>query len=207
MQKIAIYGAGGFGRETELLIKQINQNTPTWNFIGFFDDNIKTETNYLGGIETINAIEEPLNVVIAIADGSIRKKIVKNIVNSNIKFPTLIHPSVIYDQEELIKGKGTVITALSIFTTNIKIGDFAIINLNCTIGHDVEIGHYTSIMPGANISGNVKIGTETLIGTGTQILQNVSVGNNCKVGAGAVVIDDVAEGKTVVGVPAKRINK
>lgn len=35
MRDIAIYGAGGFGRETACLIKEINSVKPTWNLIGF----------------------------------------------------------------------------------------------------------------------------------------------------------------------------
>ncbi len=37
MKDIAIYGAGGFGREVACLIKQINDSleNPRWNFIVF----------------------------------------------------------------------------------------------------------------------------------------------------------------------------
>ena len=38
MKDIAIYGFGGFGREIACVINAINQVTPTWNFIGYFDD-------------------------------------------------------------------------------------------------------------------------------------------------------------------------
>ncbi|MBQ1739289.1 MAG: transferase, partial [Clostridiales bacterium] len=36
--KIAIYGAGGFGKEVACLIKRINDNGGDWELIGFFDD-------------------------------------------------------------------------------------------------------------------------------------------------------------------------
>ena len=35
---IAIYGAGGLGREIACVLKKINMVTPTWNLLGFFDD-------------------------------------------------------------------------------------------------------------------------------------------------------------------------
>ena len=40
MKDIAIYGAGGLGREVACLIRMINESKeiPEWNFIGFFDD-------------------------------------------------------------------------------------------------------------------------------------------------------------------------
>lgn len=67
MKDLAIYGAGGFGREVACLIKRINAVKPTWNLIGFFDDGkeIGTENEYgkiLGGIKELNAWNKPLNV-------------------------------------------------------------------------------------------------------------------------------------------------
>lgn len=40
LKDIAVYGAGGFGREIACLIRLINESLeePKWNFIGFFDD-------------------------------------------------------------------------------------------------------------------------------------------------------------------------
>ena len=38
MKDIAIYGAGGFGREMASLLKRINSIEKQWNFVGFFDD-------------------------------------------------------------------------------------------------------------------------------------------------------------------------
>ena len=38
MEKIAIIGAGGFGREVKTLIDSINQSEKRYDLIGFFDD-------------------------------------------------------------------------------------------------------------------------------------------------------------------------
>ena len=39
MKDIAIFGAGGLGKEVACLVNKINEQEPTWNMIGFFDDN------------------------------------------------------------------------------------------------------------------------------------------------------------------------
>ncbi len=205
MKKIAIYGAGGFGRETHLLIDKINSASHQWEFIGYFDDYVSSEV--LGGIEVLNRFDQPLQLVVAIADPLVRRKIVDNIDNKYINFPTLIHPSANLERKELSIGKGTIIAAMNAFTTNITLGDHAIINLSCTIGHDVEIGNFCSLMPGVNVSGNVKIEDDVLVGTGAQILQNLTIYQGAIVGAGAVVTHDVAADTTVVGVPAKTLEK
>ena len=38
MRDIAIYGAGGFGREVLAMLEDINAKDHGFNFIGFFDD-------------------------------------------------------------------------------------------------------------------------------------------------------------------------
>jgi hypothetical protein len=62
MKKIAIFGAGGFGREVKTIIDSINLISPRFEFIGFFDDGVAKGTfvnNYpvLGGIKELNDLE------------------------------------------------------------------------------------------------------------------------------------------------------
>ena len=41
MQDIIIVGASGFGREILETIETINKQNPSWNVLGFIDDNLK----------------------------------------------------------------------------------------------------------------------------------------------------------------------
>ena len=97
MKDIAIFGAGGFGREVACLIKRINMQHPnTWNFIGFFDDDEGiwgTKNEYgavLGGIDKLNAWNKDLALVITIGNPQILHKIVDGITNQNIIYPNII---------------------------------------------------------------------------------------------------------------------
>ena len=210
MKQIAIVGAGGLGREILLMIHQINQLKPVWAVIGFFDDGLKAgctvdKTKVIAAIDRLNDWPTELAVVLAIADTAIKSQIAKNINNPFIKFPCLIHPSVVHG-ELSGDGRGSLICANSSLTTHITIGRHVIINLNCTVGHDTVIEDFCSIMPGSNISGKVKLKEGAYIGTGAQLLQDVTIGPYATVGAGAVGTKDVAPGEVVVGVPAKRIS-
>jgi serine acetyltransferase len=100
-------------------------------------------------------------------------------------------------------GEGTIVTAGNHMTTGISLGRFVIVNLACTLGHDVTIRDFSTIMPGSNISGYVSIGEGTLIGTGAKVLQHLVIGNNSKIGAGAVVTRNVGDNIVAVGVPAR----
>lgn len=209
MNDLIIYGAGGFGREVALLIEQINEAKYTWNVLGFVDDGIAPNTRIdglqvLGGLNYLHQCKQPMNIVIAIAQPLIRKTVAQSLVNKLFSFPTLIHPSANMGSSFRNNvGDGSIIAAFNVLTTGITVGNFTIINLGCTIGHDVALNNFCTVMPGCNISGNVKIGEGTLVGTGSQILQNLSIGSACKIGAGAVVTKNFGDGLTLLGVPAR----
>lgn len=211
MKKIAIYGAGGFGREVLTLINDINKINPQYQVIGFFDDGISKGTDVnglsaLGGINELNNVKEEVSVVLAIGNPETKKSILKKITNRLVDFPTIIHPSVmIGDRNWVSIGKGCIICGGTIITTNIIIRDFVILNLSCTVGHDTVIGDYAAFMPSVNISGEVEIGECVYVGTGAKIINQLKIGEGTIVGAGAVVAKDLPANCTAVGVPAKVI--
>jgi sugar O-acyltransferase (sialic acid O-acetyltransferase NeuD family) len=211
MKKIVIIGAGGFGRELKMLIDQINYNKKKYDFIGFYDDNIEKGSmingfKVLGSIDELLQVDYNLEVVISIADPTIKKKIYEAInCNHFISFPTLIHPNVLIGTDEVSFGYGCIICASNIITVNISIGNFVILNLGCTVGHDTKIGDYCSFMPSVNISGEVIIENSVYVGTGAKIINLLTIGNSTIVGAGAVVSKSLPEKCTAVGIPAKPI--
>lgn len=207
---LAIYGAGGLGREMALLIDQINQDQKRWNFIGYFDDRLskgvnRSAINVLGSLDELNVWKNRISVLIAVADPVQKFRLTEAITNNVVQFPSFIHPLASIGSVRNTMGAGSVITAGCILTTDITIGSFVLCNLSTTIGHDCLIGDHASIMPGVNISGTVSVGRRCLIGTGAKILQNLTIGDGAIVGAGAVVINNVEADSTVVGVPAKKI--
>lgn len=211
MKDLIIIGASGFGREVAWLVERINKATPTWNLLGFIDDNPDIQGSVINGYAVLGTCN---NVVIfpeayyvcAVGSSRIRKNIIEKVVNLNptIKFATLIDPSV--EMSSLVKiGKGTIICAHTIITVNIEIGSHVIINLDCTIGHDALLEDFVTLYPSVNVSGITHIGYCTELGTGMQIIQGKTIGNYSIVGAGAVVVKDLPDKCTAVGSPAKAI--
>ncbi len=210
MKKIAVYGAGGFGREVKMLIDQINASSNTYEFIGYFDDGTPKGTMVngypvLGAKEELNAFAEPLCLAFAVGSPDTKKKIVNNIKNDKVTYPTLIHPNVLIGNDDVTIGEGCIICAGCIITINIKIGRFVILNLACTVGHDTVIEDYASFMPGVNISGEVLIKEGVYVGTGAKIINQLDIGRFTIVGAGAVVSKTLPDECTAVGIPAKAI--
>lgn len=211
MNKIAIFGAGGFGREVHMLIEQINKHQKQWDFIGYFDDGLpKGEIingyRVLGGVADVNDYSDNLAMVFALGHPSIKQKVVEKISNPNISFPVLVHPTALIGSMDYNTiGEGTIITAGCILTVNCNIGKHVILNLSCTVGHDTVIYDYCSFMPSVNISGEVSIYQGVYVGTGAKIINQLEIGEGTIVGAGAVVSKTLPANCTAVGIPAKPI--
>lgn len=196
---IYIIGAGGFGHEVRSMLSDAHGT-----FGGYIDDDISKT----GVLHTVAALNEKVpdtssDFLVAIGSSSTRQQIVARL-KVDLNFPVIVHHTTLLQQPSSIKfGKGTIVCAANIFTCDIELGEFCLINLNCTIGHDVKMGNYCSLMPSVNISGGVTLGDGVFVGTGATVLQGITIGQGATVGAGAVVTKDVAPGTVVVGIPAK----
>jgi sugar O-acyltransferase (sialic acid O-acetyltransferase NeuD family) len=205
MKDLAIIGAGGLGKEILVLIQQINSEKPTWNLVGFYDDNVSHSIAgfpILGSIQSLASFSKELAVVIALGSPEHKQKVVDSLINPKLYFPCLIHPAATIGLNVRM-GAGTIVSAGCRLTIDIALGNHVLLNLNSTIGHDVTIGDFSSVMPGAHLSGFAQVGIGVMIGTGASVLQSIRVGDYAKIGAGAVVTDDVNSLATVVGIPAR----
>jgi serine O-acetyltransferase len=114
-----------------------------------------------------------------------------------------------------------------IYTKLIRLLFSAEIPASCTLGEGVQLKHgglgvvlHDNLVIGANSviyqhvtiggrekSGTPKVGRNVYIGAGACILGDVTIGDNVKIGANSVVLQNVAEGQTVVGIPARVVEK
>lgn len=212
MKDIAIYGAGGFGREVFCLLNRINKEIgPTWNIIGFFDDGVPAgESNeygkVLGNIDKLNGWRTPMSLVFAIGSPKVVNALFNKIKNPNIDFPNICAPDLLLlDKENVKLGIGNVFCSRCLVSCNVEIGNFNLFNCYITIGHDARIGNFNSIMPTVNISGGVVIGNRNFLGVNSVILQYKNIGNDTIIGASSVVLRNTKDGYTYVGNPAKKI--
>jgi len=209
MKKIAIYGAGGLGREVACLINIINDVSPKWDIIGFFDDGISKGTSneygsVLGGIDVLNSWNEKLSVIIAIGSPVHVKGVFSKINNTNIDFPNIIAPGLVYLDKKNIKiGMGNIIGVGSLLSCNVVVGDFNLFNGFVSVGHDTIIGSYNTIMTATRISGDVVIGNNNFFGVSSVVLQQAKIGNQTVIGSNSVILKKTKDGVTYYGNPAK----
>jgi serine O-acetyltransferase len=85
----------------------------------------------------------------------------------------------------------------------VVIGETAEVGDDCYLYHQVTLGV-------ARASGGKRhpsIGNNVIIGAGAKVLGPISVGNNARVGANSVVLENVPNDTTVVGIPARPVDR
>ena len=212
MKKIVILGAGDFGREVAWLIEGINKAKLQYKIMGYLDDDTKKigETFYdypcHGPISMLTdlASDEDVCAVIANQSSEIREHIV-SLFPGFAHWETLIHPSANIARSVQI-GKGSIICAGVNISVDTMIGDFCMLNMAATVGHDCRIGNFVSVMSGTCICGHVTVLDHAYLATNSSVMPFKKVGRSAKVGAGSVVLRNVNDEITVMGVPAVSIH-
>ncbi|MDR7017307.1 acetyltransferase [Acinetobacter sp. 3657] len=211
---IGVYGASGFGKEVMPLVRQQFPTLKKEQFV-FIDDgqaggslndySILTYTDFINNSATQKA------VTIAIANSSVREKLAHRLEQDEIQHLGVIAANtVILDAVEM--GEGSLLCPFTCLTSNIKIGKFFHANIYSYVAHDCIIGDYVTFAPGVKCNGNIHIEDHAYIGTGAVIKQGTPdkplvIGKGAIVGMGAVVTKSVPSGVTVIGNPARILEK
>lgn len=209
MKDLIIVGAAGFGREIEQWVGDINKVSPTWNILGFIDDNIHALDNVPSDYSVVGTIKDWIPkdnefFVLALAFPEVKKKVVALLKEKGAKFATIIHPTATISKFASI-GEGVVITQRSGLNANAKVGDYVTI-LESAVAHDAVVGSYSTLSGRVNVNGHVIVGESVYISCGVSIAPGKKIGNGAKIGIGSVVISNVKAGVTVFGNPAKKLD-
>ena len=84
-----------------------------------------------------------------------------------------------------------------------------VIGETATIGDDVYLYHQVTLGGTSDRRGkrHPTLGNDVVIGAGAKVLGAITVGDGARVGANAVVLESVAAGTTVVGIPARPVDR
>lgn len=206
MTDIIIIGAAGCGREVANWIEDINKVEPTWNILGFLDDNPNALDGFPCNYQIIGTIKdheprENVKYAMGIASPAVKKLIGPAMIEKGAQFASIIHPSVhVYSEYEL--GVGLVAYPNAKIATGCRIGDF--VTLQSTIlGHDAELENYVTVSSSCGITGGTKLHEGCFIGDHACIAVGMEIGAWAYVGIGSVVIREVPENTRVFGNPAR----
>ena len=152
-----------------------------------------------------------LRIALAAAESRLRQRLAEKCSEHAIGFFSVwAANSVRMDSVEV--GEGALISPFVTLTSNIRIGRHFQANIYSYVEHDCVIGDFVTFAPRVACNGNIHIGDHAYIGTGAVIRQGLPgkplrIGEGAVVGMGAVVTRDVEPGTTVVGVPARPMQR
>ncbi len=147
---------------------------------------------------------------VAINDPKIREAVAARIEPHARPLAICAETARVLDENEL--QAGSILSAYAVVTSNVRLGRYVHLNTHVSIAHDCVIGDFVTFAPGARCNGNVRIGSHAWIGSGALLRHGtaekpLTIGEGAVVGMGAVVIQDVAPFTTVVGNPARVLER
>lgn len=212
-ERIFIIGTGGLAREILWLVREIQATGTGPEVVGFVAEAPGYPTT-LAGIPVIGTDEtifymgdRSLRFVVGIGNPVVRLRIAQAYEKQGfMPASPLVHPTALIGTNTVLQP-GSMVCAGSILTTDIEVGKHALINLQCTVGHDCRLADGVTLHPGVRLSGAVHLGEATEAGTGAIVLPGLALGSHVRVGAGAVVTRPLEDGGTYVGIPARRVGE
>ena len=208
---LGVYGASGCGRGVMPLVRARYGHDADLVFI---DDAPMNEANGYP-ILSWDAFRanpaEKKSVCLAIANSEIRAKLADKCANAGIPLFEARAQNVV-EMHDVVIGEGASLSPFVTLTSNIRIGRCFHANLYSYVEHDCVIGDFVTFAPGVKCNGNIVIEDHAYIGSGAVIKQGrpgqpLTIGRGATVGAGAVVTRDVPPNTTVVGIPARQLEK
>ena len=207
-----IYGVGGCGRG---ILPVAREHLGSDARLVFIDDGAAGEQvngHDVLTLEQFGAAEDSeKRVAVAIAGSRTRQRVVDRCRSAGLAFFEVRAANVVQmDSVEI--GEGALISPFVTFTSNIRIGAHFHANLYSYVEHDCVIGDYVTFAPSVRCNGNVHVGDHAYIGAGAVIRQGkpgqpLRIGAGAVVGMGAIVTRDVPDGVTVVGNPARLLER
>ena len=212
-QPLIILGTGGSAYDVLDIVEAINAERPAWEVAGFLDDARPAGGEHLGYPVLGNLSEAArfaghwfVNVIGSDTSYSKRPQIVATTGLGPERFATLVHPGASVSSRARL-GRGAYVNYGASVGGSVSVGDHVALGPGAIVGHDSTLDDFALVAPGAVISGFCRIGRACYVGTGARIRQRVVVGEGALVGMGAVVLRDVAPGHTVVGNPARVLER
>ena len=210
VEALVVIGSGGFGRETAEVVRAVNAASPTWDLLGFLDDDPALHGKEVDGIPVLGPIDDAQSfgggrfVVCTGHPGNYfsRKRIVQRLGLPAVRYATIVHPTAALPTT-MVLGVGSVLLANVVATAGVRIGSHVAVMPGVVFTHDDIAEDYTTFGAGVRLAGRVHVKEGAYVGSGALVREDRTIGAWALVGMGAVVTKDIPQGEVWTGVPAR----
>lgn len=205
--RIAIAGAGGFGRETADAVRELYPRSAV--FAGFFDDampGLLIADQVLGPIDLVHDRPD-LRLVVCVGNPRnyfARAAIVDRLGLADRRYATVVHPFAQVSRSSTV-GAGSVLLAGAVLTADATISRHVAVMPHVVVTHDVVVRDYATLASGVKLGGGVVVDEGAYLGAGAMVREGVHIGAWSLVGMGSVVLHDVPAGEVWAGNPARKL--
>ena len=201
----------GVGNYTEVIIELARDCGYTIE--GLYHYNSDRLGDIVDGIEIIGTTQDIFekditnqNFGITIGNNNKRATLANKIREAGGTTPSLIHPKATISPSARI-GKGCFIHHGAFVWTGSTIDNDCILSPNAFVAHHSKVNSGCSITPYSVVGSYCELEEQVVMGINSNTISNITIGKNTVIGAKANVIRNCEPNVTMVGNPAKKLNK
>jgi sugar O-acyltransferase (sialic acid O-acetyltransferase NeuD family) len=214
VRDLLLIGAGGFARETAEAVRAVNAAQPTWELLGFLDDDLERRGELVDGLPvlgSIDAVHDHPDAQVVICTGRptnyvSRPRIAERLGLEDTRYATVIHPTATMGSTCRI-GVGSVLLAHVDLTADVAIGCHVAVMPQVVLTHDARVEDYATLGSGVLVGGGSRIAQGAYIGAGACIREGLTIGDRAMIGMSAVVTCDVPAERLWYGAPARDMDR
>ena len=213
-RKLLLVGAGGLAREAAEAVRATNNVSPTWDLLGFVDDDPSKQGSVVSGVPVLGPVEvlhEHPDALLLICPGRpdnyvARRLLVDRLDLDDERYATVIHPTATLGTTCEV-GPGSVLLAHVDLTTDVTVARHVIVMPQVVLTHDVTVEDFVTIASGVRVGGACHVRRGAYLGSGACLRERIAVGEWALVGMGSVVTRDVPAERVWYGVPARDVSR
>jgi sugar O-acyltransferase (sialic acid O-acetyltransferase NeuD family) len=207
---LLLIGSGGFARETAEAVAAVNRVAPSWDLLGFLDDDPGRQGTLVDGLPVLgptSAVHDHPEAHVLVCTGRpsnyvSRRMIVERLALDEDRHPTVVHPTASVGASCRI-GPGSVLLAHAVLTADVVVGRHVVVMPHVVLTHDTRVGDWATLGAGVRVGGGAHIHDNAYIGAAAALKEGIAIGELAMVGMAAVVTADVPPRRLYYGMPAR----